>query len=659
MALPPKSFAERPGTFSRANSGQDKLDTSSKKPSTTPSTSDRLDRTSFSSIKESSEGGAQSFTDSKVSSYLRHQFRLDGSEEAIADDGSSSSGARTPPKIEETPSMIHSHSDMNDFICPCSGFRGWKSISIRGKVASRSSGDLRKLAMGYDWYSKDTAKLEKTKLVVPTSPPEAKQDRGCYAAGQSPFEELPTELLGNIIDQLATDIPPNGFTARNVDLMSLLLTSHGVHSATLATLYCNITIPHSRIFAKFLAHVTEYSSLGTIVRRLDFCHFNPRGAGVTMRERQNTMNLIPETILKCLDLTPNLRDFLAQEHIEDDMDARVLRKLFCGLPKLKALDFCACSSTKFKSCLMEVIEAKPAVLPTALPMTRISFHECTALPASTYSILLPRLSKLTHLDVAHTRITDAALHSISETAQLTHLNLSKCSALTGSSVVDFLINHPAAKTLVYLNLGMDSKSSEILSSEDIIALLPALPPSLRSLSLKGSVLGPTHVPLLLPLTKHLEELGLGRLMGLSDITRLFVPEQNAEIEEQLAWVPHQLRYIDASDLSSAALDLTTLFGLSCPMLTNITVPLEVIELRDDVDAKLKKSSAVMKRIGAFNNPWSLREAGRRHWLVRDFKTGEHSGARDWKWGATYWGMKKVPVVRAEVGGMYGHYMFKR
>lgn len=34
------------------------------------------------------------------------------------------------------------------------------------------------------------------------------------------------------------------------------------------------------------------------------------------------------------------------------------------------------------------------------------------------------------------------------------------------------------------------------------------------------------------------------------------------------------------------------------------------------------------------------------------------GGRSWKWGARFWGMRKVPVARAEVGGMYGHYMFK-
>jgi hypothetical protein len=462
--------------------------------------------------------------------------------------------------------------------------------------------------------------------------------------------------LGTIIDQLATDIPPNGFSARNIDLMSLLLTSRGVHSATLSTLYCNVTIPHSRIFQKFLAHITEYPSLGTIVRRLDFSHFNPTGAGITKRERQETLNLIPATLLQCLNLTPNLSSFLAQEHIDDDLDAKIIRKLLCDLPKLQALDLCACSSTSFKRSFMEVLEESPSTLPATLPIKRLSLHECTIIPASAYQVLLPRLVGLTHLDVSHTRITDDALHAIPRTAKLTHLNLSKCSYLSGASVVEFLTKHPAAQTLIYLNLSMDAKSHEMLTSADITTLLPTLPTSLRSLSLKGSKMDATHLPLLLPLTKHLEELGLGRHLRLRDIETLFIPDQNAELDDQLAWTPHALRYIDVSDLNARELDLGTLFGTRSPVLQSLSAPLEVLELSAEVNTKLGKSGAVLKRVG-----WSLKEAGRRYWLVRESPAGEavDSGARDWKWGANYWGMRKVPVVRAEVGGMYGHYMFKR
>jgi len=63
--------------------------------------------------------------------------------------------------------------------------------------------------------------------------------------------------------------------------------------------------------------------------------------------------------------------------------------------------------------------------------------------------------------------------------------------------------------------------------------------------------------------------------------------------------------------------------------------------------------AAVKRVG-----WVLKELGRRYWFVKD-NGGKDSGARSWKMGANYWGMRKVPVVCAEVGGMYGHYMFKR
>jgi len=225
--------------------------------------------------------------------------------------------------------------------------------------------------------------------------------------------------------------------------------------------------------------------------------------------------------------------------------------------------------------------------------------------------------------------------------------------ISGSAVVSFLTSHPAARTLVYLNLGVDAKSHEMLTADDVKAILPILPSSLRSLSLKGSKMDQTHIPSLLPLTKHLEELGLGRHLGLRDIEALFVPDQTADLEEQLQWVPHSLRYVDVSDLTAVQLDLGTLFGMRCTILKSVSAPLEVLECSTEVNAKLAKSQAVTKRVG-----WCVKEAGRRYWLVREGDGGD-SGGRDWKWGANYWGMRKVPVVRAEVGGMYGHYMFKR
>jgi hypothetical protein len=121
-----------------------------------------------------------------------------------------------------------------------------------------------------------------------------------------------------------------------------------------------------------------------------------------------------------------------------------------------------------------------------------------------------------------------------------------------------------------------------------------------------------------------------------------------------------LRYLDVSDLSLVQLDLPTLFSAKFPLLRNTSLPLEVLEVGSEVYKKLDKSQMSLQRAG-----WCVKDAGRRWWLVRDFAKIEgleqkrDNGQRDWKWGASYWGMRKVPVARADVGGMYGHYMFKR
>jgi len=167
-------------------------------------------------------------------------------------------------------------------------------------------------------------------------------------------------------------------------------------------------------------------------------------------------------------------------------------------------------------------------------------------------------------------------------------------------------------------------------------------------------MGKEHISSLLPLSKHVEELGLGRHLTLSDLVQLFVPDEELPLEEQVSWIPHSLRYLDVSDLSANQLDLGTLFGSSCPVLKGSAEPLEVIEVGAEVLKRVENHPGVRR------NGWVVKEAGRRGWMVR-VGSGENrdDGAKEWKWGATYWGMRKIPVARQEVGGMYGHYMFKR
>lgn len=160
-----------------------------------PALADRADRTSFSSTKESNTGVAQSFTDSKTSSYLRWEIGSSGSEDAIDDGSSIGSEVESPvERLPEEPIMLNPQSTLHGLVCPCDSFRGWKNISIGGKVASKSFGDLRRLAMRWDWETSDD---RGKKVVVPLlSPTGVKKIDGTFLPGQSPFERLPMELLG-------------------------------------------------------------------------------------------------------------------------------------------------------------------------------------------------------------------------------------------------------------------------------------------------------------------------------------------------------------------------------------------------------------------------------------------------------------------------------
>ncbi|EWZ51419.1 hypothetical protein FOZG_01506 [Fusarium oxysporum Fo47] len=460
-----------------------------------------------------------------------------------------------------------------------------------------------------------------------------------YQTGTSPLERLPSEVLGAIIDLLVIEIPPNGLTPRNADLMALLLTSRSIHAATLNTLYRHITIPHSRIFRKFLATITEYPALASIVRRLDFSHFNPSTIFSTASERAQTRNLTSETLYKCLELTPYLQEFLAQEYIDEDLGPDVIKKLFFEMPRLQAIDFCGCSSPSFKNSFTSLLQAQ---WPDSLTLTRISFHKCLNLPGSVFEAILPRLERATHLDLAGTRVTDKALQSLPETARLTHLNLAKCRELTSEVVVKFVTTHPAIiQTITVLSLATNASSHLLLGKADVDAILPRLPPTLRSLSLKGSRMDPSQIPLLTPLVQHLEELAIGRGLDLRDIHQLLYQAQE--------WIPHSLRYLDISDLD-------TIIGSASALLTPASAPLQVIELEERAYERAAKAKKNLERAG-----WTPKEFGSRYWLVRLNTDGASldSGGRWWKLGAESWGMRKIPVAEADVGGMYGTFMFGR
>jgi hypothetical protein len=370
-------------------------------------------------------------------------------------------------------------------------------------------------------------------------------------------------------------------------------------------------------------------------------------------------NVTSKTLLKCLQLAPNLKEFLVQEHLDDDLSEEVLRKLFVDMPRLRAVDFCACSSRSFTTSMNGVLDQN---LPDKLSLRRIGLHECSTLPKEAFEILLPRLPDLKILDIYHTQITDEALFSIPKTARLTHLNVGKCTQITGHKMVEFLTTHPAVKdSLVYLNLMSDISRYRLLTEEDDVSeLLSKLPPTLRSLNLNGAKLTGKHIPALLPLTKRLEELSIANAdLSIKEVNSLFVPASAQSSDEdvtpeELNWVPSSLKYLDVTGVQCVTQG--ELFVNSSVLASSLSKPLKVIEL----DEKLVTSIAArMKRNKGLG--WVTRELGRRGWYVREPDQEEllDDGRRAWKMGARWWGMRKVGVAYGEVGGLYGHYMFKK
>ncbi|KAA8648662.1 hypothetical protein EYZ11_011121 [Aspergillus tanneri] len=590
-------------------------------------------RPSVGSIKEDIDGIAQSFVDSHI-------------------------GEQPPPKEQQT---THNHAEMHqtpDFCCPCGGFLGWKQIRLGGKSLSRSYSDLRYLgqmhARGWAWETTPT--ISNTPPAKMLQVEEQKPD-----PGSSRLEKLPPEVLDQIISKLALDVPPNGYTPRNVDLIACLLASRTLHAATLSVLYRNMTFPHSIIFSKALNHMSQYPALGTLVRRLDFSHFTSVGLGRTKQMNAEIQNLTATTLLKCLDLLPNLKECLLQEHVEGDLNVEVMRKLFTGLPNLCALDLCGCSTQSFSAIFLDSLSSLPSTLPN---LRRISLHECSSLPSSAFETLLPRLVNLTHLDVTHTQINEKALFSIPETARLTHLNVSRTIRLRGANVVEFLTTHPAVSdSLVFLNLMTDPTRYRLLEEEDVSALLPKLPSSLRSLNIGGAKVTSAHTKALIPLTKHLEELGLGSAeLSPQDLNAFFTPTSGSVADGSTGpddtWVPPSLCYLDLNKVSQ--LTLGTVFNMgACLLLSPQSYPLQVIEFHEKLIAPLRERTKTAKS----STGWTVRELGRRGWYVRDPSSMPNEvaddGSRSWKMGARWWGMRKIPVAVGDVGGIYGHYMFKK
>ncbi|KIW96283.1 uncharacterized protein Z519_03352 [Cladophialophora bantiana CBS 173.52] len=490
------------------------------------------------------------------------------------------------------------------------------------------------------------------------------------------LEAMPEEILELILSYVTVDHTADPYARPHVDLATCSLVSRTIQAAAVRVLYRHVSIPQSRAFAKLMRTLKTTPQLGELVQWLDFSHYSNMGFGSARSTRNQTPFLKPETLNACLDLMPNLQAFLVHEHVDEELDVNIISKLF-NMPLMQALDFCACSSRPFAEAFTTVTTQLSTPLTS---LKRLSLHECTTLQEPVFEVLLPLLPNLTHLDVAHTLVNDKALLSIPSTATITHLNIERCTRLTGAGVIKFLTTHPAVReNVIYLNLAADASRHRLLAEDDVTRLLGALPSSLRSLNLGGAKVNPSHIPALRTLATHLEELGLrGANLSLStDIMRLFRSPSSAPSEDEdhamdtdavaapeddsspTSTQSHHstLRYLDITSVRSVT-QLSLSYSPSS-LMDKDTLPLEVIELGGDVLQEIKRRTAHVRDRGKLE--WVVKELGRRGWYVRQPLPGASvdNGARAWKMGARWWGMRKIPMVEQDVGGMYGYFMFKR
>ena len=158
-----------------------------------PSTPDRVSRSSFSSIREPENSLPQTFSQSKVSSYFGPDI-----EEAIDD---SSSTTTSPPATPSTsararnmiqtqfqPPVTNPSSRLLGYWTPADSFQGWKGIQVKGKLASKSFGDLQVLHKVF------------------SSPPLRPAKRGHSRPGDAPIERLPTEILSKCLHTTPTSM---------------------------------------------------------------------------------------------------------------------------------------------------------------------------------------------------------------------------------------------------------------------------------------------------------------------------------------------------------------------------------------------------------------------------------------------------------------------
>ncbi|CCF56066.1 hypothetical protein KAFR_0A06310 [Kazachstania africana CBS 2517] len=240
--------------------------------------------------------------------------------------------------------------------------------------------------------------------------------------------------------------------------------------------YCNFTT--AKRFHSLLNSISYHDELRNIIQVADFQELTSIGLGRTNEMNKMIKNLTNDTLLQFLKLTKsNLREFLASEHIQDDLDDRIIFFLLKPGTVLSVLDFCGCSGPNFTN---NFISALRRLYPSSADIgnmhenpleynyqiTCLGLNDCTDLPSFVLHKTLRLLPELQKLDLSRTSIDDSALmNGLPHLKNLTHLSLANCSQLTPRAILEFFSHHPAVtdennmSTLEWLNISVISHTS--------------------------------------------------------------------------------------------------------------------------------------------------------------------------------------------------------
>ncbi|KAH3903004.1 Lug1p SCDLUD_000608 [Saccharomycodes ludwigii] len=219
----------------------------------------------------------------------------------------------------------------------------------------------------------------------------------------------------------------------------------------LSSRYCNFAT--AKRFNNFLQKIIKLKSEDSLansgnitkimysdmIEIVDFSELTSIGLGRSQYMNKEIKNLTSKTLWKFLENCPNIKGFLANEHIQMDLDHKIISYL---LNKMEALDFCGCTGDTFSDNFVKSVQHS-GIDGNYSKLTKLGLNNCTDLPKKDiYQVLLKSMKGLRKLDLSRTCIDDRILKIFPIMHNLTHFSIGMCSNLTPYGILDFITYHP-------------------------------------------------------------------------------------------------------------------------------------------------------------------------------------------------------------------------